>query len=257
MALPKLPERLYRTSLVRMYYAKAPSAKTPNPFCEMRAWIISNKPVSRIWLRRLNAELDWLSFVMKGTSSLKFRQKLLDGSIRIEIAGRGTYRLIFSPEIYYETVGSEFNRKIDLDEAVGRPGEGLAHGCFASTGLPPEEWELYQVYRYVCFFDSKGRIKAEYNEADIRQMEPTAERDYNTWVRYMIADELFRERYMKWILAWRGIAWNPKWRVAKPYIWRGRPVFTVRDEKGRFVKGSFLIGRPVKLTKRELELLGR
>jgi len=258
MVLPKtLPKVLYRTSLVRMYYATTPkSGRTPNPFLEMRAWIITDKPVPRAWLDRLDRELDWLEFVFKGPASMKFQQKRLNGEIVPVLIREGLWRLTFSKEIKYEIVGSEFNRPIDLDEAIGRPGTGLSEGNFASTGLPPEEWDFYTVYRYACFFRPDGRIKKEYNEAEIRRMEPEAIIDYKTWLKLMIVDEAFRERYMRYKMALKHIAWQPGWKAGKPYIWKGRPVFTVRDEKGRFVKGGIIIGRPISLTEEEMRELG-
>jgi len=257
MALPKiLPRKVYRTSLVRMYYATRPTSRTPNPFLELRAWIITDKPVPKTWLNRLERELDWLSFVLKGPASMKFRQKLLDGTIREVYVERGLWRIAFSPEIKYEIVGSEFNRLIDIDEALGKPGTGLRSGNFASTGLPPEEWNFYTVYRYACFFKPNGRIKKEYNEAEIRMMEPESIMDYKTWFKLMVVDEAFRERYMRYLMAQRRIAWEPGWKAGKPYIWKGRPVFAVRDEKGRFVKGGFFIGRPIPISEEEMRELG-
>jgi len=260
MALPKyIPKVLYRTSLVRMYYAKYPKTdRTPGPgkpFLETRAWIITDKPVPKIWLNRLERELEWLSFVLKGPASVKFKQKLLTGEIETKYVVKKV-KLAYSPNVKYEIAGSEFNREIDWDEAIGRPGTGLNEGNFASTGLPPDEWSFYTVYRYACFFKANGQIKGEYNEAEIRRMEPEAMNDYKVWFKLMLFDEKFRESHVREMMALRGVAWQPGWRVSKPYIWKGRPIITVRDERGRFVKKGFFIGKPIELTEDEMRELG-
>jgi len=244
---------LYRTSLVRMYYATRPKEKTPTPFLEMRAFVITDKPVPDFWLSRLEKELDWLeSFVLTGTSSKKFKDEIQAGLIKFINVPKGIWEAevgTITSRMKYTIIGSEFNRKIDLDEAIGpakiTPEDRVSAGNFRSTGLPPEEWNLYEIYRYVAFFKRDGGIKRDYNEREIRTyLEPTAVKFYRFWLRQMAQVPEFRESYMKWVLRRRGIPWRKGYTVSKPYIWRGRPVVVVRY-KGRFIKGGFLIGRPI------------
>ena len=243
-------KKLYRSSLVRMYYAEKPKTQTPTPFLETRVFMITTRPINwNVWKPRMEKELDWLEFVFEGLRSQKFVQKKLNEEIKSRPVKKGRFVVpVGRPERYvrYSIVGEEVNRKIDIDEAVGKippeRGAGITKGDFSTTGLPVSEWKFYTLFRYACFFKTNGDIKREYNEREIRILEGVTIEDYKKWLRIMIENAEFRERYMHWVLARRGIEWKPEYTVTKVYMWKGRPVVTVRLH-GRLIKGGFWIGR--------------
>lgn len=131
----------YRSLLVRMYYAYTPEEKTPSPFLEMRAYVVTRKRIKwEVLKKRLNETLNKLEWIF-----YKVGKARLDG------------------RIYYEVsiTGEEENVPIDRDEAIL---------SFEKTGLPEPrriEKHLNNIYRFVIFY-KRDKIFPPYIEAIIR-----------------------------------------------------------------------------------------
>jgi hypothetical protein len=125
---------MYRNMKLRMYYSKVNPEKTPLPFAEFRVFVITDKK-SIIPEEFFDEILDKLEFIFQ--------------SVRISREQNAIY--------YIE--GVERNREIEKDEALE---------YFLRTGV---EVELGMPFRQVTFFDKEGKIKKNYNEAMIRDVE--------------------------------------------------------------------------------------
>jgi hypothetical protein len=153
---------VFRCSLVYEYSSREPSTSTPTPFCEMRAFIFKDRPLSAFEYRRiynvLKAILDRLHFGIFW--SLSFAENIRGAAVSEE---RPEINFPIRGNIVTEVHGFEVE-EIDFDEVAQ---------YFRSNGVPevPKTIPLDIPFRYACFYDEYGMPKKEYNEWDIQQME--------------------------------------------------------------------------------------
>lgn len=130
----------YRTSVVRMYYARVPGKDTEVPFAEFRTFVISKEPLLINPKLILDFQLEKLEWIFTSVMTS-----------------------IIQAKIYWQIEGEEIDEKIDNDEAlVNLASTGLTRGVKYDTP-----------YRYVRFIKESRDI--EYNERDIRIIEKERE----------------------------------------------------------------------------------
>jgi len=153
---------VFRCSLVYEYSAVEPSVETPTPFCELRAFIFKDRPLSVFEYRRiynvLKAILDRLHYGIFWSLSYAGevrRTATYDEREEANFPIRG--------RIVTEVHGFEVE-EVDLDEVAQ---------YFRSNGVPemPRTIPFDIPFRYACFYDEHGLPRMEYNEWDIQEME--------------------------------------------------------------------------------------
>jgi len=175
----------YRNSRVRMYYSNTyTESQTPTPFCEVRVWSISEYRDDEAQ-KKLKQALDHIEdFYLDSISDyakqwgvvvsedLTEQQTLDEEFARKPKDMAGVYKPakidqtvinnVFIDDIedvsQYKILGREDNVRIDGQEALI---------SFLRTGLPKSDWNLNEIFRYVCFFDQTGYPAYEYVESDV------------------------------------------------------------------------------------------
>lgn len=165
-------QSIWRYSYVRMYYSTKPNTDTPTPLCELRAFVyLMRKPASLLEERKLRADL------MKAIDML-IKKDGLDKAFGQAI-GRGSltpddkqYTKLEEIEIERLPTGKikvridGFEREpIDIVEAkVQVENKILKH---KNIKITPKKITYNYLFRYVAFFNEKGKIKGDYDEFDI------------------------------------------------------------------------------------------
>jgi hypothetical protein len=129
-----------------MLYAKEIKRYTPEPFAEMRVFVVHD------------SVKDWQPELEKTLKKLRWIFKSIFFGVN---------------EITYEIMGEENSIELGKDEA---------DKTLATTGL--KKPRLNRIYRYVAFFGDKRKIRAEYNEHLIRSsVLPARAKEYDAWKR--------------------------------------------------------------------------
>lgn len=168
-----MPEnKIYRLSLVKMYYAKIKKKETPDPFCEIRAFtFLPYEPTTTLQMR-IKKELENAihQLIVEFLPHIFFSEKneFYEES-KEELQSILVKKL--TEQVKIEIDGWEVE-EIDIDEImkdylIG----GEVRHWFRQDRAEKKKFRLNFgiIYRYVAFFDEEGNIKGEYDEWDIRK----------------------------------------------------------------------------------------
>lgn len=173
--------QVFRVSLVKMTYARVPKATTPEPFCEMRAFIFLDKLPAGVYLATLRRTLDsaiqeiidkvlpHIFYRREGnyqfaeqTPKAQINLRQLTRFFKVEIDGLEVEPIdldeIFTERLYWDRVS--FDHTLFKRERIGR----------VITGKEKLKLITRRVYRYLAFYNEDGSIKGEYDEGDLRDM---------------------------------------------------------------------------------------
>ena len=152
---------IYRCSVVRIYSAKPTHRKqnqTPEPFCELRAFVFLPKKPSIYELKLLNNGLiQVINYtenlfqsiqVAQDMDSIETDEALYEQGIRVQPA---------TPQSFLQIDGYEVSQ-IDKDEIERMFGDR-------------QKIHFHDIHRYVAFYDQFGNIHKEYDSTNISQIE--------------------------------------------------------------------------------------
>jgi len=151
----------FRCSYVRSYSAENYHKKgnTPEPFCELRAFIFLPRKPTIIELKQINNGLEQVInytetlfqsiYDAKEADSLEQDDKLVEYEVKTSFAT--------SPKAVMRIDGFEAER-VDVDEV-------------AKHFRDKNDVKTFQIYTYVAFANPDGTISYEYDTSDIEQME--------------------------------------------------------------------------------------
>jgi hypothetical protein len=136
----------YRSSIVREYYAHKQNKSTPEPFMELRVFIVSNNRIPSSMIEQMDFMLEILEWIL--FSIVEAYEK---------------------KSIYYETEGLEDSVWVDKDEAID---------ILETTGL--RDPELNVIYRYAKRCSRTDDQEFEMNEKTIRKYEAERVKEYDS-----------------------------------------------------------------------------
>jgi hypothetical protein len=154
-------QQIFRVSVVRIYSAKPTHRKqnqTPEPFCELRAFVFLPKKPSIYELKLLNNGLTQVVNytenlfqsiqVAMDMDSIESDEKLFEEGVRVQPA---------TPQSFLQIDGYEIS-ELDKDEA---------EKYFRDS----QKIHFFNIQRYVAFYDQYGVPSKEYDSSNINDIE--------------------------------------------------------------------------------------
>ena len=153
-------QTIWRISVCRIYSAKPTHKKqeTPEPFCELRAFVFLPKKPSIYELKLLNNGLiQVVNYtenlfqsiqVAYDQNSIETDEQMYEEGVRVQPA---------TPQSFLQIDGYEIS-KLDEDEI---------HRMYRDR----EKIHFFDIQRYTAFYDQFGNIHKEYDSTDITQIE--------------------------------------------------------------------------------------
>jgi hypothetical protein len=156
-----------RISVLREYLASEPKSSTPSPFAEFRCFMFrKDRPtpiVLEIIKARLWKELERLEKLFQSVDLVKNRLPMQTGRDYLNWNNKEEVHLIQARE----KSRGEMRIVIDGMEVEEISAEEVLQFF---KGFQ-KRVRLNFIYRFVCFFDSRGNIKAQYDEKQIQELE--------------------------------------------------------------------------------------
>jgi hypothetical protein len=163
--------KVWRESLVTMFYGTRPNTDTPTPFCEIRAFIyLPAKPTlaeTSMLKRRLKDAIDGI--LDKPSMLKRLGQAIGRGSVSRQSATNAEeleYYDLPSGKIKVRIDGHERELVDVIETQVHVDNTDIKHKIVKV--LPKKTLPTFNyIFRYVAFFGPEGKIKGDYDEFDI------------------------------------------------------------------------------------------